>query len=74
MSKLSRWIVLPLLAIAVIFFYSIGNTSTLFVFLILGFIFELTPSTDENSSNGGGSLGLWTLVPLFFLIFRRWYL
>ena len=41
MNKLSRWIVLPLLAIAAIFFYSIGNTSTLIVFLILGFMFEL---------------------------------
>jgi hypothetical protein len=41
MNKLSSWIVLPLLAIAAIFFYSIGNTSTLVVFLIIGFSFEL---------------------------------
>ncbi|WP_157828118.1 hypothetical protein [Paraglaciecola sp. MB-3u-78] len=41
MNKLSRWIVLPLLAIAAIFFYSIGNTSSLIMFLILGFMFEL---------------------------------
>jgi hypothetical protein len=41
MNKLSRWIILPLLFIAAIFFYSIGNSSTLIVFLLLGFIFEL---------------------------------
>lgn len=42
MFKLSRWVILPLLAIAAIFFYSIGNSSTLIVFLIIGFMFELT--------------------------------
>jgi hypothetical protein len=41
MNKLSRWIVLPLLAIAAIFFYRIGNSSTLIMFLLLGFIIEL---------------------------------
>lgn len=41
MSKIRRWIVLPLLVIAVIFFYSIGNFSSLIVFLIIGFMFEI---------------------------------
>jgi hypothetical protein len=41
MNKLSKWIILPLLTIAVIFFYSIGNSSTLIMFLLLGFIIEL---------------------------------
>jgi hypothetical protein len=41
MNKLSRWVVLPLLAVAAIFFYSIGNVSSLIVFLIIGFMFEI---------------------------------
>jgi hypothetical protein len=41
MKKLNRGIVLTLLAIAAIFFYSMGNSSTLIVLLIIGFIFEL---------------------------------
>ncbi|WP_293748822.1 hypothetical protein [uncultured Paraglaciecola sp.] len=38
---MSRWIVLPILALAAIGFYSIGNVSSLVVFLIIGFMFEL---------------------------------
>jgi hypothetical protein len=38
---MSRWIVLPLLAIAAIFFYSIGNASSIIVLVIIGFMFEL---------------------------------
>jgi hypothetical protein len=41
MNRLSRWIILPLLAIAAIFFYSIGNVSSLLVFLVIGFVFEI---------------------------------
>jgi hypothetical protein len=58
MNNLSRWIVLPLLAIAAIFFYSIGNASSLIVFLILGFLFELGfwlkafPRNNNNNNKG----------------------
>ncbi|WP_339719894.1 hypothetical protein [uncultured Paraglaciecola sp.] len=38
---MSRWIVLPILALAAITFYSIGNFSSLIVFLIIGFMFEM---------------------------------
>lgn len=38
---MSRWIVLPMLAIAAIYFYSIGSTSSLIGFIIIGFLFEL---------------------------------
>jgi hypothetical protein len=44
MKDISKWTVLPVLpvlAIAAIIFYSIGNTSTLLVFLTTGFIAEL---------------------------------
>jgi hypothetical protein len=41
MNHLSKWIVLPLLAIAAIFFYSIGNFASLIGFLLVGFIFEI---------------------------------
>lgn len=38
---MSRWIILPLLALAAIFSYSVGNTSNLVVFLCIGLVFEL---------------------------------
>jgi hypothetical protein len=41
MNHLSGWIVLSLLAVAAIFFYSIGNSASLIGFLLVGFIFEI---------------------------------
>ena len=38
---MSRWIVLPILAIAAIAFYSMGNVSSLFICVIIGFMFEM---------------------------------
>ena len=40
MNKIYRFLILTVLVIAALSFYSYGNASGVFVFIILGFVFE----------------------------------